>query len=164
MTRLSKTLLSLSLLLLTSACVRNMPQPQLIAEPDSVTLRLAQAADRAANALDNLAAVEQVRTPVDLPPLASSAPAELRRSVTVDWIGPIGPIAQQLADRASYKLVTTGNPPETPVIVNVNVRNQPVIEVLRDVGLQLGSRATLKVDANNKAVELSYGNVQTPAL
>jgi hypothetical protein len=43
------------------------------------------------------------------------------------------------------------------------VRNQPVIETLRDVGLQLGGRAELKVDANLKIVELSYGNVQTPA-
>ncbi len=146
--------------LILAACAINPPNPQLVAEPDNVTLRLAQAADRAANALDQLAAIEQTRTPTDLPPLAASAPPELRRSVTVNWIGPIEPLVRQLADRASYELKLTGNAPETAIISSVNVRNAPVIEVLRDVGLQLGSRAALKVDANLKIVELSYANVQ----
>jgi defect in organelle trafficking protein DotD len=142
------------------ACT-NAPKPQLVVEPENITMRLAQAADRASSALDTLAAIEQVRTPTDLPPLAASAPPELRRSVTVNWIGPAEPIAKQLADRASYQLKVTGNTPEVPVIVSLNVRNQPVIEILRDLGLQLGGRAELKVDANLKVVELSYGNVQT---
>ena len=159
----TKFLLCVSVLLALSACAKNPPQPQLVAEPDSITLRLAQAADRAANALDTLAAVEQVRTPSDLPPLAAGAPAELRRSVTVNWIGPVEPLAKQLADRASYKFVISGNAPETSIIVSMNARNQPVIEALRDVGLQLGGRAELKVDANLKTVELSYANVQIPS-
>lgn len=147
-----------------AACQHNPPNPQLVVEPDNVTTRLAVAADRAANALDTLAAIEQVRTPTDLPPLASSAPPELRRSVTVNWVGPAETLVKQLADRASYRFVTTGNTPAVQIIVNINVRNQPVIETLRDVGLQLGSRAELKVDANQKVVELSYGSVQTDDL
>lgn len=143
-----------------SACQTAAPNPQLVVEPDNVTTRLAVAADRAANALDTLAAIEQVRTPTDLPPLAASAPQELRRSVTVNWIGPAETLTKQLADRASYRFITTGNPPAIQIIVNINVRNQPVIETLRDVGLQLGSRAELKVDANQKVIELSYGTVQ----
>lgn len=143
------------------AACGNPPKPQLVVEPENVTMRLAQAADRASNALDTLASIEQVRTPTDLPPLAASAPAELRRSVTVNWIGPIEPIAKQLADRASYRFDVTGNVPETPVIVSMNVRNQPVIEGLRDLGLQLGGRAELKVDANLHRIELHYAGVQT---
>lgn len=139
----------------------NQPKPQLVVEPENVTMRLAQAADRASNALDTLASIEQVRTPTDLPPLAASAPPELRRSVTVNWIGPIEPIAKQLADRASYRFDITGNKPETPVIVSMNVRNQSVIEGLRDLGLQLGKRAELKVDANLRRIELHYAGIQT---
>lgn len=144
-----------------AGCANNDPKPQLVVEPENVTMRLAQAADRATNALDTLAAIEQVRTPTDLPPLAAGAPPELRRSVTVNWIGPAAPIAKQLADRASYRFDVTGNTPEVPVIVNLNVRNQPLIESLRDLGLQLGGRAELKVDANLRVIELSYANVQT---
>lgn len=147
-------------LALTGCAPRNMPKPQLVVEPENVTMRLAQAADRAATALDTLAAIEQVRTPTDLPPLAANAPLELRRSVTVNWVGPAEPLVKQLADRASYRFVVSGNAPETPVIVNLNVQHQPVIETLRDVGLQMGKRAELRVDAEQKVVELNYANVQ----
>jgi len=145
------------------ACTGNAPKPQLVVEPENVTMRLAQAADRASAALDTLAAIEQVRTPTDLPPLVTSAPPELRRSVTVNWIGPVEPMAKQLADRASYQLLISGNPPEIPLIISLNTRNQPVIEILRDIGLQLGRRAELRVDAGNKVVELSYANIQLGA-
>lgn len=163
---LVKTLLNFKVALVVvfaaglAACETHAPKPQLVVEPENVTMRLAQAADRASSALDTLAAIEQVRTPTDLPPLAASAPPELRRSVTVNWIGPAEPMVKQLADRASYRLEVTGNSPELPLIVSLNARNQPVIETLRDIGLQLGGRAELRVDANLKVIEVSYGNVQ----
>lgn len=153
-------LVAFAALLGLSACA-NQPKPQLVVEPENVTMRLAQAADRASSALDTLASIEQTRTPTDLPPLAANAPPELRRSVTVNWIGPIAPIAKQLADRASYRFDITGNVPETPVIVSMNVRSQPVIEGLRDLGLQLGGRAELKVDASQRVIELHYAGIQT---
>ena len=143
-----------------AACANVDPKPQLVVEPDQVTTRLAVAADRAANALDTLAAIEQVRTPTDLPPLAANAPAELRRSVTVNWIGPADAVVKTLADRASYRLIVTGNTPAIQTIVNVNARSEPLIEVLRDIGLQLGRRADLKVDVDQKTIELSYATVQ----
>ncbi len=146
--------------LLLAGCSRNAPHPQLVAEPDQVTLRLAQAADRAANALDTLASIEQVRTPTDLPPLSAGAPAELRRSVTVNWYGSVEPLLKMLAERASYRFLVTGNAPENALIVTINVRNQPVIETLRDVGLQMGTRAQVKVDAAQKVIELNYAQVQ----
>jgi defect-in-organelle-trafficking protein DotD len=145
---------------LLTGCSRNAPQPQLVAEPDMVTLRLAQAADRAANALDSLASIEQVRTPTDLPPLVANAPIELRRSITVNWYGPVEQIAKTLADRASYRFIVTGNKPETALIVTINTRNQPLIETLRDLGLQLGGRGNIKVDSEQRVIELSYEVVQ----
>ncbi|MDB5478711.1 MAG: putative lipoprotein, partial [Alphaproteobacteria bacterium] len=72
--------------------------------------------------------------------------------------------AKQLADRASYRLVTTGNPPEIALIISLNVRNKPLIEILRDIGLQLGGRAQLKVDATQRVIEISYSNVQVDPL
>lgn len=161
---LFKSFSFLCVVLAFGACApRNMPKPQLVVEPENVTMRLAQAADRAATALDTLAAIEQVRTPTDLPPLAAGAPLELRRAVTVNWVGPAMPLIKQLADRASYRFVQSGNVPAIPIIVNVNVQHQPVIETLRDVGLQMGERAELRVDAEQKVVELSYANVQLDA-
>ncbi len=141
------------------SCAPHTVDQQLVATPDPVTLRLAEAADRAANSLDVLAAVEQERTSVTLPPLVANAPIALRRSITIDWIGPIEPIVKRLADRASYEFVTSGPMPEIPVIVNVNTRSTPIISILRDVGLQMNNRGTLKVDAENQVIEINYAQI-----
>jgi defect-in-organelle-trafficking protein DotD len=150
---------------LLSACAgRGFPKPQLVAEPDPIVARLAAAADRAANALDTLASVENTRTPVEIPPLAGAegTPIELRRAITVDWVGPVEPLAQQLADRASYKFLISGSTPAVPNVVVLRVRNEPLIDVLRDLGLQLNNRATLRVDPGTQTIEVIYGP-NTPA-
>ena len=144
---------------LLSACATYQPDPQLVAEPDPITLRLAEAADRAATSLNTLAAVEQTRTNTSLPPLAAGAPVELRRSITVDWVGPVDPIVKRLAERASYEFIETGKAPEVPIVVNISTRNEAVVEVLRDIGLQMKDRGTLKVDANKKVIEINYAYV-----
>lgn len=146
-------------LMLLGACSREKVEPQLVAEPDLVTLRLAEAANQAAQSLQKLAAIEQERTPVDIPPLAQGAPIELRRSITVEWTGPVEPLVQQLADRTGYHYKLTGSDPAVPIIVEIKAFREPVIEVLRDIGLQLGDRAQLKVDASAETIEVIYANL-----
>ena len=162
--RLSLTVLLTATLALGGCSGKGFPKPQLVAEPDGVTARLAAAADRAANALDELAAIENTRTPTDIPPLVSGAPVELRRAITVDWVGSTEPLVQQLADRASYQFKLSGQPPAVPMIITLRVKNEPLIEVLRNVGLQLDNRATLKIDPATQTVELIYGPVTLPPL
>lgn len=132
--------------------------PQVAAPPDKVSAMLADAADRAANALEELAAVEAARGPSD--PLATApiagAPEGLQRAVTVQWVGPVEPIAQALAARAGYTFKATGAAPPEGVIVRVDAENQPVIEVLRSIGLQMGERADLRLDGVAEVVEISY--------
>ena len=130
--------------------------PQLVAAPDSVSAMLADAADRASTALETLAAVEYARSPGIAVSTIGNAPAELRRSITVNWVGPVEPITKTLADRAGYNFLTIGNTPPVPIVVSLDVQNRPVIDVLRDLGLQLGLRADIKVDADRKVVEIHY--------
>jgi defect-in-organelle-trafficking protein DotD len=130
--------------------------PQLVAAPDKASMMLADAADRASNALETLAAVEQARTPaVAVAPIVD-APVEMRRAITVNWVGPVEPIAKTLADRAGYTFQAIGSPPPVPLVVNIDVENQPVIDVLRSIGLQLGMRADVNVDGRRRMVELNY--------
>jgi defect in organelle trafficking protein DotD len=157
------TLLSLSFVVMGFAltgCETGYPihvkDPQLVAQPDKVSMMLAEAADKASNALETLAAVEQKRTPAAQVPAIVGAPAELNRAVTLNWVGPVDQITKLLADKASYRFVTLGAVPATPVVVNINVTNKPVIEVLRSVGLQLGARADVYVDSAEKLVALTY--------
>ena len=129
---------------------------QMVAEPDPVGLRLASAADRASAALQTLASVEQARTPAVAIQSVPSAPQELRRSVSVEWVGPIEPLAQKLADRAGYRFRTNGAAPAAPIVVTVAAKQKSVVEVLRDLGLQAGTRADIAVDVDQKVVELNY--------
>lgn len=143
-----------------SACTAGKPlfqsAPQVVATPDKVSAQLAEAADRASVALETLAAVEQARSPgIAVAPI-ESAPPELRRAITVNWVGPVETIAKTLAARASYSFNVIGNTPTAPVVVSLDVENKPVIDVLRNIGLQLGMRADIRVDATRRVVEIHY--------
>ncbi len=163
-TRIAGFLVCMAVSLTACSRLEGFPKPQLVAEPDGVTARLAAAADRAANALDELAAIENTRTPTDIPPLVSGAPVELRRAITVDWVGSAEPLVRQLADRASYQFKMSGQPPAVPMVVTLRVRNEPLIEVLRNLGLQLDNRATLQVDPSTQTIELVYGPIIPPPI
>ena len=133
--------------------------PQIVASPDKVSVMLAQAADKASNALETLAAVEQKRTPAATIAPIAGAPAELRRAITVNFIGPANEITEMLAHRAGYTFAPLGAAPSTPIVVSLDITNKPVIEALRSVGLQLGARADIHVDSTRRVVELQYGSV-----
>ena len=147
--------------LMLAACAPTIyrPVPQVATQPDKVSAMLAQAADRASVSLQTLAAVEQARSPnIAVAPM-DNAPTELRRGVTIAWTGPVEPIARMLSDRAGYAFQTLGDPPPIAIVVSINAQNKPVSEVLRDIGLQLGARADLKVDSPHQRVELHYAPV-----
>lgn len=133
--------------------------PQVLAAPDKVSLLLADAADKTSRAMETLAAVEQAKSPAIAVQPIHNAPPELQRSITVSWIGPAEEISKQLADRASYTFLRLGNPPPVPLVVNIDAENKPVVDVLRDIGLQLGARADVKVDSIRRTVEIHYAPV-----
>jgi defect-in-organelle-trafficking protein DotD len=132
---------------------------QLVAEPDPVALRLASAVDKASAALQTLASVEQARNPGVSVQAAPYAPQELRRTVSVEWTGPIEPLARKLSDRAGYQFQVNGDTPPVPLVVSVRASEKSVVEVLRDVGLQAGQRADISVDPERRLVELNYAPV-----
>ena len=130
--------------------------PQVAAVPDKVSMLLAEAADRSSTALQTLAAIEQARTPEIAVAPIDNAPAELQRSVTVSWVGPVEPIVKMMADRAGYGFQPVGTAPPVPIIVSIDAENKPVIEILRSIGLQLGVRADVTVDGASRMVEIHY--------
>ena len=130
--------------------------------PDPAEMRLAEAAERAEAALTALAMMRAADSPgpvANVPadrPRISPVPPELRRAVTIDWIGPVETLAEALARRAGYRFIVAGAPSVRPVMVSVTARNLPLIEVLRDTGLQAGNAATLAVDAGKRTVRLDW--------
>lgn len=157
-----KAVLALLLVVFLTACSyqKNVTRdPQVVTSPDRVSLMLAEAADKASNALETLAAVEQSRSPaVGVQPI-HNAPPELMRAMTITWYGPAEELVRKLANRASYTFITIGDRPPVPLTVSIDAENKPVIDLLRDTGLQLGLRADVKVDSTRQMIELHYAPV-----
>ncbi|MDE0051769.1 MAG: DotD/TraH family lipoprotein [Rhodospirillales bacterium] len=132
--------------------------------PDPAEVRLAEAAERAEAALTTLARIESARIPSPgtwaegspRVPERSPVPPELRRPVTLDWIGPVETLAETLARQAGYRFAMAGAPPVRPTMVVLREERTPLIEVLRDAGLQAGNAATLVVDAGRRTVRLDW--------
>jgi len=147
--------------LLLAACEQQTTTVTPVAsEPDIVTAKLEQAADRASQALDTIAGVEQQRAPI-LPPVEdySMAPPNLTQPITIRWSGPIEQISKMLADRAGLQFRVKGRVPPDPITVTIDVYEEPLFQVLRDIGLQAGQRADLAIDARSGVVEVRYVSI-----
>ena len=150
---------------LTGGCAALGIEPGAVPEParesverrqDPAGMRLAEAAERAEAALTALAMMRAAASPPLVPDVPAEVPAALQRRVTVDWIGPVETLAEALARQAGYRFFMGGAAPARPVMVSVSARDVPLIEVLRDTGLQAGNAATLAVDAGRRTVRLDW--------
>jgi defect-in-organelle-trafficking protein DotD len=157
--RIHKFMVMLCAVTLLAACegTNTTSVTPIATEPDIVTAKLAQAADKASHALDTISGIEQQRAPAT-PAIEdyTNAPPNLTQPITIRWSGPIEKVAKVLADRAGYRFRTKGSAPPVPLSVNIDVYQQPLIHVLRDLGLQAGQRADLAVDAQSGVVEIRY--------
>lgn len=131
-----------------------------LAAPDTVTLRLAEAAEKAANSLDNISRIEQVRTPMAQPANAdddiAGAPPELAEPVTITWTGPLERYMQAMASRAGYSFRTIGSPPPVPLTVAIDVHQQPLLNAIKSAALQVSGRADVVLDASRQSIEVRY--------
>jgi defect-in-organelle-trafficking protein DotD len=163
-TRIGLLTLSAALLLLSGcadwdAMTSSQPDVRAVAtEPDIVSVKLAQAADRASKSLDTIANIEQTKNPA-VPPIQddyANASPNMMQPVSVRWSGPIEQVTRTLAERAGLRFRVKGRQPAAPLIVNVDAYQQPIVHILRDVGLQAGTRADLSIDQNEGVVEVRY--------
>lgn len=165
-----KLFLGVALALLVSACsdmhsssnassVSPSSGPALAA-PDVVTLRLAEAAERAAMALDNIAQVEQAQKGVPPADDYSMAPPELLEPVTITWTGPAELFVRAMANRAGYAFSTSGAPPPVPLTVRIDEYQQPLIKLVKSAALQVTGKADIVLNASNHTIELRYAPTQ----
>ena len=124
--------------------------------PDLAEARLVEAAARAEAALTALARIRAAETAAPAVETPVVVPAVLRRPVTLSWIGPVETLAETLAARAGYRFVAAGAPPVRPAMVAIAAEDTPLIEVLRDAGIQAGAAATVTVDAERHIVRLDW--------
>ena len=142
-----------------SGCAAFAPQTPIAAVPpatDPAVALLIEAASRAERALSALVLALPTPPPATALPPLDSVPAALQRTVTLDWIGPLDTLAEDLARRADYRFLAAGPAPARPLVVAIESEATPLIAVMRDAGLQAGTAATLVVDADLRMVRLDW--------
>ena len=124
---------------------------------DPAALRLAEASERALEALSRLADARSRDMPaaVEIP---RHVVPELQRKVTVNLLGPLETVAERLADEAGYDFVVFGAKPPGAVLVEVDAKDEPLIFVLNDAGMQAGETALLTADAQRMLIRLDWLN------
>lgn len=150
------TLLSLGL----SGCeyTHELPTPS---SPDAATIKLAEAAQSVSQSLYKLEEMETATRPDTLDkPLVAANTYGLQAQASVDWSGPIEPIVQAMAKASHSKYLRLGVPPAIPVLVTINVQNESLASILRNIDFQGGHQAHIVVHPDQHGtniIELRYG-------
>ena len=118
---------------------------------------LAEASYAVSRSIVDLAETSQAANPS--PPMAeppSPASYGMGGSAAIDWSGPVKPLLQQIANAAHYRLRIVGTEPAIPVLVTVYQKNALLGDILRDVGYQCGTRASVVLFPESRVIELRY--------
>lgn len=106
--------------------------------------------------LQKLTEIEQSSKQAKAPERPKVVSAAMALRVSVLWKGPAEPILTKLAEESGYEFKTIGKKSAMPLMVSVDVKDQPVLDVLRSIGLQLGDQATVRVSQRDKMIEVAY--------
>ena len=130
--------------------------------PSATDTRIIDSGQRVAKAIEQLQRAQAVQVAdagKQIPPAVdpAAAPAPLRMAVTwEDWNGPLESAVRGIAQRIGYRVRVSGVPPAVPADVHVDAHATPAIQILEDLGLQAGARATVRIDAPSSMIYLYY--------
>ena len=128
----------------------------LVAANDPISLRIAESADKAATALQDLARVEQTRRPPTPESAAMPSSDDLQAPITIDWVGGAEELIRNLAARLKYDVVVVGAAPSVPVVVQIHQQNRASLEALRSIGEQGTQFMDLIVNPQSRKIEIHY--------
>lgn len=80
-------------------------------------------------------------------------PADGNGLVTISWNGDAKPLVERLAKLKGYRFLVTGKP-YMAVPVAIEAKAKPLMDVLADIGAQMGKRADLVL--KDGVLELRY--------
>ncbi len=127
---------------------------------DDASIKLAEAASSVSDSMQQMARVEKVITPPNKDNTLTIPNAyNLQARASVDWSGPIAELTERVANAAHYRIRVLGKPPAVPVLISLNVQDESLAEILRDIDYQAGKRAYLHVYPNSQVIELRYAKI-----
>lgn len=144
-------------LLLVGCSTATYKNPPLNNPSDDASIKLAEAANSISESMLQMARVEKVIHPqrhdnrLNIP--STSA---LQARASVDWSGPIQEITARITRAAHYRLRVLGKEPAVPILINLNITDQSLAEILRNIDYQAGKKADIHVYPNSQVIELRY--------
>lgn len=83
-------------------------------------------------------------------------PPNLGTQVSMDWNGTPEQPLQMISDYTGYKFVSSDQKPNIKPVVMIHSNSRPAIDILRDIGNQLGKVAKVRILASSKTIKLIY--------
>ena len=146
---------------LLTACAHGTYKKPPYNEPsDDASIRLAEAANSVSDSMLKMARVEKLITPRhadNLQTIPNSHNLQVRASV--DWSGPIGELTARIAKAAHFHLRVLGQAPAVPVLISLDVNDESLAEILRNIDYQAGKKASIHVYTNSQVIELRYAKI-----
>ena len=138
--------------MLITGCATQQPSSEM--SPDSQAYARKLIVEKVDSAVQSLRALA-LTTQEGKEMLARKQAALDEDEVDIDYAGKPQPLLESMAYRYGYKYIETGKRAELKT-VNLRVERTRVIEVLRDVGLQVDKGADIVLDKDAKVIRLIY--------
>lgn len=143
--------------MLLTGCQNTYKKPPLNEPSTDATIQLAEAAVSISDSMYQMAQVEKNILPhskESLLRIPNIRPLQVRASV--DWSGPIEEITARIAKAAHFHFHALGKQPAIPILVNLTVKDDTLVQILRNLDYQAGEKASIHVYPNRRMVELHY--------
>lgn len=127
---------------------------------DDASIKLAEAANSVSDSMIDMARIEKVITPPDKDNTMTIPNAyNLQARASVDWSGPIAEVTSRVAKAAHFRMRVLGPTPAVPILISLDLHDQSLAEILRNIDYQAGKKAYIHVYPNSEVVELRYANL-----
>lgn len=127
---------------------------------DDASIKLAEAADSVSDSMLQMARVQKVITPPSKDNTLTIPNAyNLQARASVDWSGPIAELTSRIAKAAHFRLRILGKPPSVPILISLDIQDESLAEILRNIDYQAGKKAYIHVYPNSQVVELRYAKI-----
>lgn len=153
-------LIVLASVLFTGCASVTYKKPPYNAPSDDASIKLAEAANSVSDSMMDMARVEKVILPHNKDNIMTIPNAyNLQTRASVDWSGPIAELTDRIAKAAHFHLRTLGQVPAVPILISLDLKDQSLAEILRNIDYQAGKKAYIHVYPNSQVIELRYANI-----
>lgn len=158
---MNKKLIMLFLVpILLAGCAGTYRKPPHNNPSDDASIKLAEAANSVSDSMLRMARIEKVITPPHKDNTLTIPNAyNLQTRASVDWSGPIAELTARIAKAAHFRLRVLGKEPAIPVLISLDIEDESLAEILRDIDYQAGQKAYIHVYPNSQVVELRYAKI-----